>query len=319
MILATVDTRFRSNHALRFLTVILFLVVVIAGEIDAGGVEDQKGFATAKEAVDAFAAALRSDDKQELLAIFGPDVKDLFISGDPVGERQRRETFLAKYDRTKVFEQQGDRMILMVGENDWPFPIPLVQQGGAWFFDTAAGKEEILNRRIGENEWSTIQTLLAVVDAQREYAMQDRNGDGIREYAQKFSSDFGVRNGLYWPVQPNEIPSPLGELVADAWAEGYAQAGSNQSPIPFHGYYFRMLTHQGDHAPGGAFDYVVETKMVGGFAVVAFPAEYGVSAIMTFIVNHRGLVYQKDLGEETAPIARAMVVFDPDRTWKPVE
>jgi hypothetical protein len=210
-------------------------------------------------------------------------------------------------------------MILNVGEKDWPFPIPLVKQGDQWFFDTKAGKEEILNRRIGENELSTVQTLLAIVDAQREYAMHDRNNDGIREYAEKFGSDPGKKNGLYWPMMPGEEPSPLGELVADARAEGYRRSGTQQGPIPFHGYYFRMLKKQGKHAAGGAFDYVVKNKMIGGFAVIAYPAAYGSSGVMTFIVSHEGVVYQKDLGKNTAKTATAMTSFDPDKTWKKVE
>jgi len=194
-----------------------------------------------------------------------------------------------------------------------------VKQGDQWFFDTKAGKEEILNRRIGENELSTVQTLLAVVDAQREYAMHDRDNDGIREYAERFGSDPGKKNGLYWPMMPGEQPSPLGELVADARAEGYRRSGTQQGPIPFHGYYFRMLKKQGKHAAGGAFDYVVKNKMIGGFAVVAYPAVYGSSGVMTFVVNHEGVVYEKDLGKNTAKTATEMNSFDPDQTWKKVE
>lgn len=210
-------------------------------------------------------------------------------------------------------------MVLNIGEKDWPFPVPLVKKGGQWFFDTKAGKEEILNRRIGENELSTVQTLLAIVDAQREYAMNDRDNDGIREYAEKFGSDPGKRNGLYWETPSGEEPSPLGELVADARAEGYRRSGSKQGPIPFHGYYFRILTKQGKHSAGGAFDYVVNNNMIGGFAVVAYPAAYGSSGVMTFMVNHEGVVYEKNLGKNTATTARAMKWFDPDKTWKKVE
>jgi hypothetical protein len=181
------------------------------------------------------------------------------------------------------------------------------------------GKEEILNRRIGENELSTVQTLLAIVDAQREYAMSDRDTDGIREYAEKFGSDPGKKNGLYWATTPGEEPSPLGELVADARAEGYTRTGAKQNPIPFHGYCFRMLKRQGKHATGGAFDYVVKGNMIGGFAVVAYPAIYGSSGVMTFMVNHEGVVYEKDLGKNTATTAKEMKSFDPDKTWRKVE
>ena len=215
--------------------------------------------------------------------------------------------------------QEGPRIVLTVGEKDWPFPIPLVKKGDQWIFDTIAGKEEILDRRIGENELSTVQTLLAVVDAQREYARNDSNKNGIREYAQKFMSDAGKKNGLYWETKPGEEPSPLGELVAEARAEGYGGTGSKHSRIPFHGYYFRMLKKQGRHAAGGAYDYVVKDKMIGGFAVLAYPAAYGSSGVMTFIVNHDGAVYEKNLGPNTAKTAQAMDSFDPDKTWKKVE
>jgi hypothetical protein len=210
-------------------------------------------------------------------------------------------------------------MVLSVGEKDWPFPIPLVQAGDRWVFDTRAGKEEILNRRVGENETDTVQTLLAIVDAQREYAMQPRDADGVRKYAEKFASDPGKKNGLYWSTAPGEEQSPLGELVADARAEGYTRKEQKQGPVPYHGYYFRILKKQGKSAPGGAFDYVVKHKMIGGFAVVAYPAVYGSSGVMTFIVNHDGTVYQKNLGRGTARTAAAMASFDPDPTWKKVE
>ncbi len=181
-------------------------------------------------------------------------------------------------------------------------------------------KEEILNRRIGANELSTVQTLLAVIDAQREYAMKDRDGDGIREYAQKFRSDAGRQNGLFWETLPGEEPSPLGELVANARAEGYSQKGkTRQGPLPFHGYYFRILTKQGKYAPGGAFDYLVNSNLVGGVAVVAYPADYGSSGVMTFMVNHLGMVYEKDLGKNTTKTATAIHSFDPDETWRPAD
>ena len=279
----------------------------------------QKGFATPEEAVKAFAAAMQSNDEGELLSIFGPTAKELISSGDPVKDKNQREKFVGDYDRKNRIAPEGSRMVLMVGEKDWPFPIPLVKRADQWFFDTKAGKEEILNRRVGENELSTIQTLLAVVDGQREYAMHDRDNDGIRQYAEKFGSDPGQKNGLYWKTDPGEEPSPLGELVADARAEGYTRTGPQQGPIPFHGYYFRMLKKQGKHASGGAFDYTVKNKMIGGFAVVAYPAAYGSSGVMTFMVNHDGVVYQKDLGKDTAKAAKAMASFDPDKTWKKVE
>ena len=319
MLPGTTNKELSARAAFRLLAAAVILMIFIFSGVNAGAALKQKGFATPEAAVRAFAAAMESNDENELLSIFGMAGKELISSGDPVRDKQRRETFIADYNRKNKLAQEGSRMILNVGEKDWPFPIPLVKQGDQWFFDTKAGKEEILNRRIGENELSTVQTLLAIVDAQREYAMHDRNNDGIREYAEKFGSDPGKKNGLYWTTQPGEAPSPLGELVAEARAEGYRRSGTQQGPIPFHGYYFRMLKKQGKHAAGGAFDYVVKNKMIGGFAVVAYPAAYGSSGVMTFIVSHEGVVYQKDLGKNTAKTATAMTSFDPDKTWKKVE
>jgi hypothetical protein len=305
-------------HASWLIAAAVVLTVFLFGGIEAGAAVKQKGFATPEEAVKAFAAALKSNDEKELLSIFGSDASELISSGDPVSDRQRRETFIRDYDRKNSLAPEGAKLVLNIGEKDWPFPVPLVKKADQWFFDTQAGKEEILNRRIGENELSTVQALMAIVDAQREYAMKDRDSDGIREYAQIFGSDSGRKNGLFWQTQPGEEPSPLGQLVAAARAEGYRKSGSKQGPIPFHGYHFRMLTRQGKHAAGGAFDYLVKNNMIGGFAVVAFPAAYGRSGVMTFIVNHEGVVYEKDLGKNTAKIATSIQSFDPDQTWKKV-
>jgi hypothetical protein len=304
-----------------FLTASLVaLFLVFAGTAaNAAGKQKQKGFASAEDAVKAFETAMKSDDNKALVAIFGPDVKKLIYSGDPVADKQRREKFIKEFDVKNRIEQEGDKMVLVIGEKDWPFPIPLVKKGDQWFFDTKAGEEEILNRRIGENELNTIQTMLAIADAEREYAMEDRNKSGALEYAEKFMSDPGKKNGLYWETKEGEEPSPLGELVADARAGGYMKSGKHKRPMPFHGYYFRMLKRQGKHAPGGAYDYIVKGRQIGGFAVVAYPAKYGNSGVMTFMVNHDGVVYQKDLGKQTQEIAIAMKEFDPDKTWKKVE
>jgi len=320
MLLGTHQTVASACHAFQIFAaaVVLVIAVIGFGFADAAAVK-QKGFATPEEAVKAFAAAMKSNDESELLSIFGAAEKELVSSGDPVRDTQRREMFISDFEQKNSLSQEGAKMVLIIGEKDWPFPVPLVKKGDQWFFDTKAGKEEILNRRIGENELSIVQTLLAIVDAQREYAMKDRDNDGVREYAEKFGSDPGQKNGLYWETQPGEEPSPLGELVADARAEGYRRSGSKQGPIPFHGYYFRILTKQGKHASGGAFDYVVKNNMIGGFAVVAYPAAYGNSGVMTFMVNHEGVVYEKNLGKNTAKTARAMKWFDPDKTWKKVE
>jgi hypothetical protein len=200
----------------------------------------------------------------------------------------------------------------VVGKGDWPFPIPIVKKGSGWVFDAAKGKEEVLNRRIGQNEINAIQVALAYVDAQREYAMKDRDGDGLLEYAQSFRSESGKRNGLYWPIKSGEEQSPLGEFAARAVKEGYKAA---DKPFPFHGYYYRILTAQGKDAAGGAYSYIVKGSMIGGFALVAYPAEYGNSGVMTFIVNHDGKVFQKDLGKNTASLAAAMKEYNPDKTW----
>lgn len=272
----------------------------------------QKTFANGEQASAAMIKAIQEDNKDELLAIFGADAEGLISSGDTVADRFRRNLFIKAYEEKHQLSAEADKLILVVGRNDWPFPIPLIKQGQQWFFDTAAGKEEILNRRIGFNELNTIQVLLAVVDAQREYAMMDRDGDGLLEYAQKFMSDPGTQNGLYWETKEGQPPSPLGSLIAQAKEEGYASA---DKPQPYFGYTFRILTAQGENASGGAFGYIVDGSMMGGFAVIASPAEFGNSGVMTFMVNHDGAVYQKDLGEETEQVGRSIPLFDPDKTW----
>lgn len=279
---------------------------------------EQKTFPTAEEAVQAFIAAETNNDNKELLAIFGPSASKLIFSGDEVSDKERREGFLKLYGEQHRLVAKNGALILQVGPEDYPFPIPLVKKGDAWYFDTAKGAEEILNRRIGANELSTIQTMLAIVDAQREYAMQDHDGDGLLAYAAKFASDPGKKNGLYWETKPGEEPSPLGEMVVKARSEGYRK-GKTGKPVPYHGYYFRILTKQGKNAEGGAFDYFEKGRMIGGFAVVAYPAKYGNSGVMTFIVNHDGVVFQKNLGPRTAKTAMAMKVFDPGPGWKKVD
>jgi hypothetical protein len=274
----------------------------------------QKSFPSAEEAVKAAIAAARSNNDKELLAIFGSQGKEILFSGDAVADKQRREEFLKAYDEKNRLSSEGESTILIIGKQDWPFPIPVVKKGQSWVFDTDKGKQEILNRRIGENELFTIQACLAVVDAQREYALKDRDKNSLLEYAQKFISDPGKKNGLYWEVKQGEAPSPLGPIMLQARGEGY-QRKTPTTPVPFHGYYYRILTAQGKDAPGGAYSYLVKGKMIGGFAVVAYPAEYGNSGVMTFIVNHDGKVFQKNLGSNTASIAKGMKEYNPDKTW----
>jgi hypothetical protein len=272
-----------------------------------------KRFASPENAVQAFIAALRAGDTRALAGILGSEGRPLISSGDPVADRQSRDTFLEAYDAAHKLVANGNTTVLQTGTDDWPFPIPLVKVGDRWRFDPRQGREEIIARRIGRNELDAMQTVLAYVDAQREYYAADRNGDDILEYAQQFASSPGKHDGLYWPTQPGEPASPLGDLVVRAWAEGYRHAKTG--PTPFHGYLYRILTAQGPGAADGAYDYITRGHMIAGFALVAFPAQYGVSGVMTFIVNQDGIVYQKDLGPSTRSVALAMRKYDPDGTW----
>ena len=274
-----------------------------------------KRFASAEEATAALVAALRAHDSRALVQILGSEARPLVSSGDPVADRRTRDAFIEAYDAANALVPGANgAMTLQIGKDDWPFPIPLVKDGEQWRFDTRAGREEILARRIGRNELFTMQTCLAYVDAQREYYAEDRRGNGVLQYAQKFASTPGKRDGLHWETKAGEPLSPLGSLVAQARKEGYRrdQAGG---PTPYHGYFFRILTSQGADAPDGAQDYIVRGQMIGGFGLVAYPAQYGVSGVMTFIVNYDGIVYEKDLGPTTATIAGAMRAFNPDKSW----
>ncbi len=280
----------------------------------------QRTFASPEEAVQALVVAVKAEDRKALAAILGSEGRPLIWSGDRAADQQARARFLQAYEQAHRLETPTDtRAVLLIGPDAWPLPIPVVKEGNAWRFDTAAGKEEILNRRIGRNELNAVQVCLAYVDAQREYARVPREGDGLLKYAMKFRSDPGKKNGLYWRTQEGDEPSPLGPLVANARAEGYARKTSSGKPSPYHGYFYRILTAQGPDAPGGAYDYVVDGKMIGGFALVAYPARYGVSGVMTFTLNHQGVVYEKDLGPDTGSIVRAMQTYNPDDTWKKVE
>ena len=280
----------------------------------------QKGFASAEDAVKALIDALKSNDTKALSALFGPDSKDLVSSGDPVADKSRRERFVVHFEeKHRLEEVSADKVVLHVGDEDWPFPIPVVKRGDVWQFDPTEGREEMLARRIGGNELSVIQVCLAYVDAQREYASKDRNGDGFLEYAQRFGSTPGKHDGLYWKAKGGEEESPLGPLAAQAVREGYSGKKSGGKPIPYKGYYYKILKGQGKDAAGGAYSYMANGRMIGGFAMVAYPARYGSSGIMTFIVNHDGIVFQKDLGKSTAAIVAKMTLFNPDKTWKAVE
>jgi hypothetical protein len=292
--------------------------LIIACNVIGCANRDPQVFASPEEAVNALVTAVRAQDADQLFKIAGADSEDVLQSGDEVADAQRRKEFLELYDKKhQLVSDDADSRTLVIGPADWPFPVPIVRVDKGWIFDVEAGREEILCRRIGENELSAIQVCKAIGDAQREYAMRDIDKDGVPEYAQQFASDEGKRNGLYWPAKAGEEPSPLGEFAAAASAEGYRRR--EEGPTPYHGYYYRILKVQGPGAAGGAVDYVVNGKMILGFAVVAYPAEYDNSGIMTFIMGPDGVVYQKDLGENTAKIAGEMKAFDPSDGWKKVE
>ncbi len=276
----------------------------------------QQTFKTPEEAATALVNAAKSGDSKSIVTVLGPDGEDIVSSGDEVADAATRAKFIAAFDSKHTIAMEGDsKAIMVVGPDDFPLPIPLVRKDGLWRFDTAAGREEILFRRIGENELDAIQSALAYVDAQDEYAEKDRTGAGVNTYAQRIISQPGKKDGLYWPTSQGEPPSPLGELVAEATKQGY-RVGAGRSP--FHGYYFKILTKQGAAAAGGELEYIVNGKMIGGFALVAYPAEYRNSGVMTFIVNHAGTFFQKDLGPNTTQVAERMTAFNPDKTWQKV-
>ena len=271
-------------------------------------------YKTPEEAAAALIVAAKASDRPALMRVLGPGSAEIVSSGDEVADASARKRVVEAYDTKHQVVMEGqDKAVLVIGSEEWPFPIPLVRKDGTWRFDTAAGREEILFRRIGRNELNAIQASLAYVDAQNEYAEKGIGGNGV--YAQRIVSQPGKKDGLYWPAQSGEDESPLGELAAAASAAGY-RAGQQRQP--YHGYYFKILTRQGPNAPGGALDYIARGKMIGGFALVAYPAEYRNSGVMTFLVNHQGVVYQKDLGPNTADIASGMTAFNPDGTWQRV-
>jgi hypothetical protein len=315
------DTKQTPSRYLAAFAVTIIFVLTVCQLALAATPAKQKTFASPEEAVKAAVAAAKNNDDKELLAIFGAPAKELIFSGDVVADKQRRERFLAAYNEKNSIATEGESRIVTVGNNAWPFPIPLVKKADAWVFDTEKGREEILNRRIGTNELNAIQVVLALLDAEREYAMKDRDGDKILEYARRFRSEAGKRNGLYWEAKTGDEQSPLGPLAAQAQGAGYTAqgTGAGQTAAPYYGYYYKILEGQGKNAAGGAYSYVVNGNMMGGVALVAFPAEYGNSGVMTFIVNHEGKIFQKDLGANTRSAAQAMKEFDPDKSWVEVK
>jgi len=285
--------------------------------VDCPAASKQRTFTSPEAAAAALFKAVQGNDMKGLMVLFGPGTEALASSGDEVEDRQCREQFLSAWNEKHRLEKgAGGRVTLFVGKDDWPFPLPIVKQGKRWRFNASAGAQEILSRRVGDNELSAIQVCLAIADAQRDYADEMRDLTGQPEYAQKFESTEGRKDGLYWEAKPGEEPSPLGPLIARARAEGYA---TGILPEPYHGYLYKILKVQGIHARGGAYAYVIDGRMIGGFAVLAYPAAYGASGVSTFISNHDGVVYRKDLGKETALIAGGMMIFDPDENWKKVD
>lgn len=330
----------RNNHAkLNMRTSLLFalgIALIVMAGISVAKPADldvkQTTFSSPEEARQALVDAAKARDVDRLATIFGAGYHKL-LSGDEIEDKQELEHFAVALDRSATLEKKdGSKFILAIGEDNWPFPIPIVRRSESWSFDTAAGMEELLNRRIGENELSAISTCRAYVLAQWEYFTEgDHDNDGVAEYAQHLLSAPGQKDGLYWDTVEGEQPSPLGALVADARIEGYRMvkgtkpaaavnvATAGGRGMPYHGYFFRILKRQGSHAPGGKYDYVINGNMIAGYALIAFPAKYGSSGVMTFIVNQQGRVYQKNLGAQTAKLAKEIAEYDPDSTWELVK
>lgn len=307
--------RFRLRLAL---SVLLLTWILVTRFASADNTSAQQVFPSPDAAVSALVAAEQTDDMKGLRSVLGPDSDKILSSGDPVADKNAREDFARRYQEMHrlAYDDQG-RVILYIGAGNWPVPIPLVKKDSGWVFDTTAGKEELLFRRIGRNELFTIKVLEDLTEAQSEYASEAHDG-GENQFAQKILSDPGKHNGLYWETAEGQPESPIGPLVASATAEGYKK-DSGGNPIPFHGYYYKVLEGQGRNAPGGAKKYLVDGKMTKGFAFVAYPAEYRASGVMTFMINQDGVIVQKDLGTDTAKLASAIVEYNPDKTWEEVD
>jgi Protein of unknown function (DUF2950) len=317
-IIVSARVTMRKSHRPLFVTIFLVLGLSVGPSARAIAAEVQQTFDSPKAAVDALVTAAQNGDMKTLGSILGSDAEPILSSGDPVADRNARDNFAANYREMHriAYDAQG-RVILYLGAGNWPFPIPLIKKNGAWEFDTASGETELLNRRIGQNELLTIGVLKELTRAQQEYANEEREGGSVKQFARKILSDPGTHDGLYWAAAESEPASPIGPLIASATAEGYKK-GSNGNPVPFHGYYYRVLTQQGVHAPGGPRNYLVNGKMTRGFAFLAYPAEYRSSGVMTFMVNQDGVIVQKDLGANTGQVVKAMTKFNPDRTWEQV-
>jgi Protein of unknown function (DUF2950) len=295
---------------------LILMVCFAAALVGCSRSVSQKDFASPEEAAQALVAAAKAKDTHALLEVLGADAQPVIDSGDPVRDQHARERFLHAYEAGHSFDSSAEGVAtLQVGSDKWPFPFPIQQHGARWSFDSSAGAEEIVNRRVGENELDAIQACLAFVDAEREYYIRNPQGQPLLQYAQKIASTEGSKDGLYWPTTGDEPQSPLGVKFARARSEGYFEKGVVVGQ-GYRGYIYRLLTAQGPRAAGGAYDYLVNGKMIGGFALLAFPVEYGNSGVMSFIVNHDGVVYSKDLGADTAKAADGIAAFDPDSSWK---
>jgi hypothetical protein len=312
-------SRVRIALVLGSISVVLLACLFVTLLTSAEETATQQGFPSPNAAVSALVEASKADDLKALSSILGPDADQIISSGDRVADNNARENFVRRYQQMHrlAYDDQG-RVIAYIGADNWPVPIPLVKKNGGWVFDTAAGKEELLYRRIGRNELFTIDVLEDLADAQKEYASEARDGENAGQFAQKIMSDTGKRNGLYWETAEGQPGSPIGPLVASATNEGYHKHNGG-NPIPFHGYYYKVLTRQGRNAPGGAKNYLVNGKLTKGFAFLAYPAEYRASGVMTFMINQDGVIVQKDLGPDTAKLASAITEYNPDKTWEEVD
>lgn len=305
---------FKLRHTLSaclFATLALFL----SADSTAG-----QSFASPEEALKALINVAHDGSSEKISAIFGKKYAQIFSSGDATEDNNNRSDFLKMAEEKSSVEMEGaDKAILHFGKDDWAFPMPVAKRGEQWQFDAEQGEKEILNRRIGRNELQALGVIQAYVEAQFEYAASDRDGDEVSEFAVKLRSEPGKYDGLFWEAAPDQPESPLGPLVAQAKAEGYSTKSAAGTPTPYHGYLYKILTQQGSHAPGGKYNYIINGNMIAGFGLVAFPAVYGSSGIMTFTVNHQGKIYQKNLGPKTAKTAMAMKRYDPDASWQLVD
>jgi hypothetical protein len=293
------------------------LMIVASFAVLSGCSSKPQDFDSPEAAATALIEAAKADGNSALLKVLGKDGKSLVDSGDEVADKNARALFVERYTAANSLDKsEPDFVKLEVGEDKWPFPVPIISEGGKWHFDTPTGVDEIINRRVGANELATIQSCLAYADAQLEFYQRNPEGSPMQHYASKLIATEGKKDGLYWPAAANEEQSPLGEGFAAARAEGYEPKDGSMKGVPFHGYIYRLLTKQGANAHGGAYNYLVNDQLLGGFAAVAFPAEYGNTGVMTFMVNHDGVVFSKDLGPDTAKLAMAIDTFDPGSDWK---